>query len=116
MLRKVWFRTTIVASAFAFGLMVAPPAHAAMTTIFPNYSDKWCAGGGSVKQVNVAGVPGNSTISPFGQRWARLDVYPRGQIKIIAQLLCVSGSGKGGAWRTAITNITDPVPWKSYYF
>lgn len=116
MFGKIWVLTKIAVSVLAFGLAVAPPAQAAMTTIFPNYTDKWCAGAGSVKQVKVAGVPGNSTVGAFGQRWARLDVYPKGQIKIIAQLLCVSGSGKGGAWRTAVTNINNPVPWKSYYF
>jgi hypothetical protein len=100
----------------AVGLFLAPPAQAAMVTIFPNYSDGWCAGSGSVRQVNVAGVPGNSTISPMGQRWARLQVVSPGQVKIIAQLLCVSGNARGGAWRTAVRDINDPVAWKSYYF
>jgi hypothetical protein len=82
--------------AIAASLMLAPPAQAAFTTIFPNYNDGWCGGGGSVRQVNVAGFPGNSTISPFGQRWARLEVGG-GPVQVIAQLFCVRNDGKGGA-------------------
>lgn len=100
--------------AVATGLVLAPPANAAWTTIFPNYSDGNCPRG-SVKQVKVAGFQGTTAISPFGQRWARLGVAKSGHIQLVAQLLCVNG--KSSTWSSGIINYVDnPVPWKSYYF
>lgn len=112
-------RRGVVAAALsallAGALVGAPPAHAAWTTIFPNYSDGLCAGG-RVTQVNVAAVPGNTARGPAGQRWVRLEVYPRGQVLLTASLFCARTDGKVGAWRTVPRTITNPVPWKSYYF
>lgn len=108
---------TLAAAALGGGIVLASPAQAGgFNTIFPNYSDSNCPGGGKVNQVNVAAVPGNSTRSPMGQRWARLEAGKQGQVQIIASVLCVSSNGKGSAWRTVVRSIKDPVAWKSYYF
>lgn len=119
-------RSCAVLSAVLIGLavlappLVSPPqANAAgWVTIFPNYGD-WTCGpkGGVVQHVKVAAFPGRTTVNANNQRWARLDVGARGKVKIVAQVYCVHGFFKTpGGWNTVERTITNPVPWKSYYF
>ncbi|WNG81133.1 hypothetical protein C6A86_023530 [Mycobacterium sp. ITM-2016-00316] len=99
---------------------IAPPqaSAAGWVTIFPNYSDGNCgAKGGSVQHVKVAAFPGRVTVNANNQRWARLDVGARGNVKIVAQVYCVYGFLRTpGGWNTVERTIKNPVPWKSYYF
>lgn len=100
--------------------LISPPQGnaAGWVTIFPNYGD-WTCGpkGGVVQHVKVAAFPGRTTVNANNQRWARLDVGARGNVKIVAQVYCVHGFFKTpGGWNTVERTITNPVPWKSYYF
>lgn len=106
---------TIIASQ-----MISPPQAdaAGWVTVFPNYGD-WTCGpkGGSVQHVKVAAFPGRTTVNANNQRWARIDVGARGNVKIVAQVYCVHGIFRTpGGWKTVERTITNPVPWKSYYF
>lgn len=119
-------RFTAALSAVLVGLavsaqpLVSPPQanSAGWVTIFPNYGDWTCgAKGGSVQHVKVAAFPGRTTVNANNQRWARLDVGSRGNVRIVAQVYCVYGFLKTpGGWNTVERTITNPVPWKSYYF
>lgn len=119
-------RFSAVLSAVLIGLavlgqpLVSPPQvnAAGWVTIFPNYGDWTCgAKGGSVRHVKVAAFPGRTTVNANNQRWARLDVGARGNVRIVAQVYCVYGFLKTpGGWNTVERTITNPVPWKSYYF
>lgn len=100
--------------------MVTPPqaVAAGWVTIFPNYNDSNCgAKGGSVQHVKVAAFPGRVTVNANNQRWARIDVGARGNVKIVAQVYCVYGFLRTpGGWNTVERTIKNPVAWKSYYF
>lgn len=118
--------TRTLSSAFLMALamallpltMVAPASAAGWVTIFPNYGD-WNCGpkGGVVQNIKVAGFPGDVTINANNQRWARLNVASRGNVRIVAQVQCVQGFWKTpSSWNTVDRTITNPVPWTSYYF
>ena len=67
--------------------------------------------------MKVAGFPGKTTVNANNQRWARLEVAGRGTVRIVAQVYCVYGFWKTpGGWNAVERTITNPVPWKSYYF
>jgi hypothetical protein len=110
-----------LAIALVLGSAIAAPVSeaAGWATIFPNYGD-WNCGpkpGGAVQHVNVAGFPGKTTVNANNQRWARLEVASTGTVKIVAQVYCVYGFLKTpGGYNTVDRTITNPVPWKSYYF
>jgi hypothetical protein len=110
---------SLIAIAMAATPVFAPPAGAAgWVTIFPNYGDWNCgAKGGVVQHVKVAAFPGETTVNANNQRWARINVGGRGNVRIVAQVYCVYGFIKTpGGWNTVDRTITNPVPWKSYYF
>lgn len=110
---------TFIAIAMASTPVFAPPVGAAgWVTIFPNYGDWNCgAKGGVVQNVKVAAFPGETTINANNQRWARINVAGRGNVRIVAQVYCVYGFFRTpGGWNTVDRTITNPVPWKSYYF
>ena len=118
------FKTILFAMSVGMAMLmpqlISPPAsHAAgWVTIFPNYGD-WTCGpkGGSVQHVKVAAFPGRTTVNANNQRWARLEVGARGNVKIVAQVYCVHGFFRTpGGWKTVERTITNPVPWRSYYF
>jgi len=118
------FRTILfailAAAAMAVPQLISPPPSNATgwVTIFPNYGDWTCgAKGGSVQHVKVAAFPGRTTVNANNQRWARLDVGAHGNVKIVAQVYCVYGFLRTpGGWNTVERTISNPVPWKSYYF
>lgn len=117
---KAILLAVLVTAAVAVPQLISPPPSnaAGWVTIFPNYGDWTCgAKGGSVQHVKVAGFPGRTTVNANNQRWARLDVAARGNVKIVAQVYCVYGFLRTpGGWNTVERTITNPVPWKSYYF
>jgi hypothetical protein len=112
--------STAAAATVAAGLALAPPANAAWTTIFPNYAPANCPNGGKVEHVKAAAFQGNTAIGTPGQSSVRLEVANRGRVQIVAQLFCVTRNfirlPTAQGWYTSTDYVTNPVPWKSYYF